>query len=212
MKYVLFLLSIIVFSSCSFQPFLKLVYHVKSPDVFETKQQAEIALKKILDKKAIDYRLYYRTKDYYNTLDTADFSKRVWVFNKNGERCRINTSQFNVCSNVSQRVLTHKDYPLDSLPVDTSYSIETYFNYIYNVNEKHPEFSQLPMKDYYLILDWTTFFLGPQNKNLRKLKKQIQQQEKDVLYLFVSKDIIIDSSSVNDFKFPQLNKAQIQSQ
>jgi hypothetical protein len=205
MKYFVTILIMVVLSSCSFQPMLKLIFHIKTPQLYQSKQEAEVELRKLLDKKDVEYQLYYRTKNYHETNDTDDVSKRIWVFDKHGYGADIDTEKYNICSQVSNRVLTVQNIPLDSLPIDSTRLIETYFNYIYDVNEIKPVFADLPPHDYYLVLDWTTFLIGPQNNNLRKLKKRVAEQNKDVLYLFVAKDLIVDSLASNDFKFPTAN-------
>ncbi len=183
------LISLVVTSISGCSPFFKLVLNVKEPKVYETRQHSIDRISQLIRKENIQYLIGFRSANYeLSKTDSSVYSQDLKIFNKEGFKLCLDPGKYNVCKDVSYKVITRHKIPMDSLVSDTSENISSFFNRIEYVNGKVLSIADITGYDYLAVIDWTTFALGLQNKVLHSLKES--SGDKKVLYILVNKDII----------------------
>ncbi|WP_107040134.1 hypothetical protein [Brumimicrobium mesophilum] len=181
----------------------KFTLNIKEPTEYNTRLESHNKIVKDLRKKDItNYKIVYSSSDYIEqTGDLEVFNTEAYIYNFKGQLPIYDS--LNICETTTFKYYAFSKYgsKLDSVKWSEENKlaeITPYLEYIdstkLNINfEKY---------DYVVLMDYTTFVKGPQNRRFRRLNKipEFNGDNQNVLYLFNNKDLIINSYFYNYMK------------
>ena len=185
-KFLFVLIPILIFTSC--QPILKLVFNVRNVKNLDTRLEADSLDKKILNKFDVDYIMLYRTNKYVEA--TGDSS--IW----SGEMSYFDSSHVlyiqhtNYCPGT-----THRDINADSLIPNIrteenkdTIMIDSDLVGLEYLSGKSFELNSIKLKKYNVVMDFNSFWRGPEKKKLRAVSRALPKDS--TMFILINKDYI----------------------
>jgi hypothetical protein len=141
--------------------------------------------------------MLYRTNEYIEyTGDTINYSGEISFYNEYGKEY-INSEY---CYKVNYKGIDSKSILSNSYNVDTSLNIQNRLIGLEYLSGKSYQYRYNKNYKYYVVMDWNTFWLGPEKKRLKKVVKSFPKDSTKIL--FINKDYILeDSLSINSVYF-----------
>lgn len=182
---------ITLFGSCSL--LYKTAFNIKEPKIYDSRLESHRLIKKNIEKK-IPYKwvVLYRNEGYLkSTKDYSPYRRDVRIFNNKGQLPDYNES-VELCETYDMKftAFTSGDYSIDSVSWSQEDSLSKYLDLLETLDSSYYNLDY-SRYDYIILMDYTTYAKGPQNRSLRKLKKEnVFNQDDDLFYIFLNKDIV----------------------
>jgi hypothetical protein len=189
-KLLITLIPIFILASC--KPILKLVFNVRNVKNLDTRVEADSLNKKIIDKFDVNYILLYRTNKYVEeTGDSSIWSGEVSYFDSSHI---LYVQHTNYCPSS-----THRDINVDSLVPITrivedkgTIMIDRDLVGLEYLFSKPFLLESIKLKKYNVVMDFNSFWRGPEKKKLRAISKALPKDS--TLFIFINKDYIKEDS------------------
>ncbi|SFT81093.1 hypothetical protein SAMN05216474_2466 [Lishizhenia tianjinensis] len=188
MKLIIFLLILFLTGSCQFA--LKTFFKIKDPKTYTTRSITHQKIENDLNKKNIDnFEIVYAQKSYYTSLiDTTFYTPQPRIFNKFGQLPDYNSDTLNVCSTSSFSFKSLSNLSLESNIWKDKPELDSFLSHLEYIDST--KYCLDESFDYLVLMDYTTFAIGIQNRNLRYLTNEIFTNNEKVKYIFINKDLI----------------------
>ena len=182
---------IVLIPSC--QMMLRLVTNTRKPKVYKTREASHEKIVNTIERKGINnYQIVYRSADFLEEIgDTSVYTTNVKIFNSKGQQPDYIESVA-LCEDYSfkHKAFTKYGYNLDSVQWRKTNDLANITNYLEKIDSTRISLSDSTFK-FFVLMDYTTFSKGFQNRALRDIQDIPQLQDSDsVFYLFLNKDII----------------------
>lgn len=166
MKYLIPLAFILIFTgSCQFA--LKTLYRFKEPKVYTVRSISHNKIEKDLYKKNIDnFEIVYAQKSYYSSLtDTSFYTTQPRIFNRLGQLPDYNKDTLNVCSTSSFSFKSLSNVGLENDVWNDAPELDNFLSNLEYIDST--KYCLDESFDYLVLMDYSTFAIGLQNRNLR---------------------------------------------
>jgi len=172
---------------------LRLVTNTRKPKVYKTREASHEKIVNTIERKGINnYQIVYRSADFLEEIgDTSVYTTNVKIFTSKGQQPDYNKSVA-LCEDYSfkHKAFTKHGHSLDSVNWEVANDLANYTRCLEKVDSTRISLSDSSY-NYFVLMDYTTFAKGFQNRALRDLEDIPQFHDNDsVFYLFINKDII----------------------
>lgn len=164
---------------------------VKRPQLYANQQATYAQVEKQLERKQINYKQVFVDSSQLgqdNGKMTKKFTLSTYltpqIFNQEGYMLHFDTVRYPSCTNQPHQVLIKYGVPVDSLQPIDSILIQDKLKTLRGVDWLPVE--QFKGYDLYVFLNWSTYMVGPQQKNFDELSDKLQN--KKVFYYFINND------------------------
>lgn len=185
--------------SCTF--FMMKMMGVKRPQLYENQISTFDKVEKQLKDKQISYKQVFIDSLQLEPVSgekTKKFTLSAYltpqIFNNEGHLLHFDTARYPSCTNQPHQVLIKYGVPIDSLQSIDTIQIQDKLKTLKGVDwrpvDKRPGF------DLYVFLNWSTYMVGPQEKNFADLSEKLRN--KKVFYFFVNNDFYARIDSITN--------------
>lgn len=184
--YIIIVLTIYI-SSC--QTILKTAFNIHDASFYSSRVNADEINKNILARFEINSVMLYRTNEYIKTTgDTLYYSGEISFYNEFGKEY-INSEY---CSKTNYKAIDSKALKSNSFPIDTILRIQDRLMGLEYFSGEPYKFNHSNKIKYSVVMDWNTFWQGPEKKRLKKVIKSFPKDS--TLIIFINKDYILEDS------------------
>lgn len=177
----------------------KFTLNIKEPTEYNTRLESHNKIVKDLRKKDItNYKIVYSSSDYIDqTGDLEAFRTEAFIYNSKGQL--PNYDSLNICKSTGYKytVFSKDIYKLDSVEWTKENELAKITPYLENIDSTKLDIN-FEIYDYVILMDYTTFVIGLQNRRFRRLNKISEfDDDQKVIYLFHNKDLVINNYYLN---------------